>query len=118
MQTQTLLRDLITSLRRQDNERLLEAMAREINNHIFIRGTFANGIGAGELTSRDMSVILARLQIVETTLGLSTHGQSPEAYAPKRQTSPIPLTRESRVSPEMLASLEADLQSSRAVRSV
>lgn len=89
-QPETLLRDLLTSLRRAENERLLEALAREINNHIFIRGTFT--IGQGELTSEDMQIVLTRLQIVETTLALSARGQGPEAYAPKRQpANPVPL---------------------------
>lgn len=101
-QPETLLRDLITSLRRQENEKLLEAMAREINNHIFIRGTFT--VGAGELTSDDMQVILHRLQIVETTLALSARGQGPEAFAPKTRLSPVNQT--------VIDSIEKDLRSS------
>lgn len=111
MQTQALLRDLLTSLKRADNERLLEAMAREINNHIFIRGTFTTG--AGELTSEDMQIVLTRLQIVETTLALSARGHGPEDYAPKRplknQSQPTVTPIDQRV----LDGLENDLRSSR-----
>lgn len=116
MTTQVLLRDLLTSLRRADNERLLEAMAREINNHIFIRGTFT--IGAGELTSEDMQIILTRLQIVETTLALSERGLGPEAYAPK-QARVTPINQTQPVTPlkqSALDGLENDLRSSRGGR--
>jgi len=80
---ESLLRDLIATLKGAENARLREAMAREFNNHIFIRGTFTSG--PGELTSDDMDIILARLQIVQTTLALSARGLGPEAYAPRKQ---------------------------------
>lgn len=105
---QTLLRDLITSMKRNENSNLLEAMAREINNHIFIRGTFT--VGAGELTSEDMHCILTRLQIVETTLQLSARGQSPDAYAPKNRNGVTPIKQ------SVLDGLENDLRSSRGAK--
>lgn len=110
---ETLMRELIHSLKQAENERLLEAMAREINNHIFIRGTFSQG---QELTSQDMQLILSRLTIVQTTLALSELGQSHEAYAPKR---PEPAKREQHLNPvppldqSALDGLEKDLRSSR-----
>src|SRR5262245_39363516 len=85
---QALLRDLITNLRRGDNERLLEAMAREINNHIFIRGAFSNG--SGELNAQDMQIILSRYHIVETTLQLSERGQGHTDFAPKQSRPQSP----------------------------
>jgi hypothetical protein len=106
MQTNTtpesLLRELIDSLKGQENARLREAMAREINNHIFIRGTFSTS--GGELTSEDMDVILARLQVVQTTLALSARGQSHEAYAPRRHQQPHP-----KLSPVNLDRLEKEI---------
>src|SRR5262245_38796593 len=90
---QALLRDLISNLRRGDNERLLEAMAREINNHIFIRGAFSNG--SGELNAQDMQIILSRYHIVETTLQLSERGREHTDFAPKhpRSNPQIPTAR-------------------------
>ena len=119
MQTQALLRDLIDTLRRKDHERLLEALAREINNHVFIRATFQSG--AQELTSDDMQFILTRFEIVERTLALSARGPGPEAFAPRHSPSnriasinqgqtPPP------IDPRVLAGLEDDLRTSRAVR--
>lgn len=111
----SLLGDLISKLRSKENERLLEAMAREINNHIFIRGTFTTS-GAQELTSEDMQIILARLTIVESTLALSARGQGPEAYAPKRPTPthPIPLhdPNANTANARIMDKLENDLRSS------
>lgn len=105
---EVLLRDLITGLKRGENARLLEAMAREINNHIFIRGSFH--AGGGELTSEDMQCILTRLQIVETTLQLSARGQGPEAFAPRNRERVTPLN------PKVLEGLESDLRSSRGAK--
>ena len=125
MQSQKLLSGLIASLRRADNERLLEAMAREINNHVFIRATFQSG--AQELTSADMQIILTRYELVETTLALSERGHGPEAYAPKpsintlKRPQPVqPLNEVNRppsvdeVSRRILDGLEDELRSSRA----
>src|SRR5262245_22601589 len=111
---QALLRDLISNLRRADNERLLEAMAREINNHIFIRGAFANG--TGELQAEDMQIILARYQIVETTLQLSERGREHTDFAPKQHRtvqSPQQSPRVTPINPAVLDGLEKDLVGSR-----
>jgi len=99
---ESLLREFIGTLKGEENKRLREAMAREINNHIFIRGTFSTS--GGELTSEDMDVILARLQVVQTTLALSARGQSHEAYAPKRHQQPHP-----KLSPVNLDRLEKEI---------
>src|SRR6185369_7225746 len=99
---ESLLRDFIGTLKGQENARLREAMAREINNHIFIRGTFT--AGPGELSSEDMDIILARLSIVQTTLALSARGQGPEAFAPKRHQQPHP-----KLSPVSMDRLEKEI---------
>jgi hypothetical protein len=95
------LQGFILGLVKSDARYYRLALAREINNHLFLLSTL--GKSSGELNEGDMEHILGRFMIALKTLNLPEEitRQSPvgpEAYAPKKVRS------------EMVNALEAELQ--------
>lgn len=81
------MRDVLENLRATATSDMLEAMARELTNHVYLVSKF--GLSAnGELKSRDIQMVMDRWDLLFRTIQPSAPGH--EQFKPSNHRQPTP----------------------------